>query len=975
MRKPLTLLFLFTCFSLIANAGKSGDPHIRTYIQNNREQVNYQRQQQLHQGKSWLQFSSKHKDWKVIFDERNSMPHRAYGSGITLPGSGDPASKALQFIKTELSSFNIATDQLQLLNARESEKYHYVDYFQTYQGIEVLNSRVTVRFTKDNRVVLFGADVFNDIQLNTSPALSSSIIASYATDGIAYQITGIKVNPLVKVLPVPSNNGYAYRLVYEVTVSCNNFEGYPARYYTQVDANNGEVLYRSNEICNSDDIVIVNATVADPNPWEPNVVRNLPDLKVTIDGTNYYTDATGTLLLDAVTLPATATINLEGKWSKVVSGNTSVAISNFPAGLVPGTNVVSFDTHADIEQRSAYYHTNVVHQFLKMHLPDFEGMDEPLITRVERTDGSCNAFYDGSSINFYQQGDGCYDLALAGDVVYHEYGHGIDMRFHDEYGNGLSNGAINEGYSDVWGLGITDNPILGLGFSDTDPEGYVRRYDINKKVYPQDIQGEVHADGEIIAGAWWDTRLNIGDKEVMFNLFAETLFGLADGPDGQEGTVYRDVLLDALTADDDDANLDNGTPHDIAILSAFALHGITLIGEIDLNHNEPLVTFSATPITIEATIGADYPIYLGEATLNYKLNTATTWQTTPMILVSGSSYKGEIPAQPQGSIVDYYFTVSDIYGSTALTQPAEVIQADPNLPYKLLVGFNQLIKEDFEIYFGDWIGSDASDDATTGAWTFDEPVATYIVEGDPNSIVQTNKDHTADNTFNFCAFTGNASAGSGAGTNDCDAGKNTLYGPKYDLTSYQNPAISYYRWYSNDMGANPGNDSWKVHITNGNGTWVPVEVTYTADHSWRGNAIRVKDYVPLTDKIQLRFVASDSIIAGADLEGGSLVEAAVDDVILWELGEPTIGIDEIENIDITAAPNPASDMVVVKWKGLTSPVTEVELLNTLGRSVFKTTVNGSSDQLNIPVNKLPAGVYTLRISSDKNTGSRKIVVQ
>ncbi|HUM48471.1 MAG TPA: T9SS type A sorting domain-containing protein, partial [Chitinophagales bacterium] len=291
------------------------------------------------------------------------------------------------------------------------------------------------------------------------------------------------------------------------------------------------------------------------------------------------------------------------------------------------------------------------------------------------------------------------------------------------------------------------------------------------------------------------------------------------------------------------------------------------------------------------------------------------------------------------------------------------------------VGFNQLIKEDFEIYFGDWIGLDASDDATTGAWTFDEPVATYIVEGDPNSMVQTNKDHTADNTFNFCAFTGNASAGSGAGTNDCDAGKNTLYGPKYDLTSYQNPAISYYRWYSNDMGANPGNDSWKVHITNGNGTWVPVEVTYTADHSWRGNAIRVKDYVPLTDKIQLRFVASDSIIAGADLEGGSLVEAAVDDVILWELGEPTIGIDEIENIDITVAPNPASDIVVVKWKGLASQLTEVELLNTLGRSVFKTTVNGSSDQLNIPVNKLPAGVYTLRITSDKNIGSRKIVVQ
>ncbi|MGB3074314.1 MAG: T9SS type A sorting domain-containing protein, partial [Chitinophagales bacterium] len=903
------------------------------------------------------------------------MPHRAYGSGITLSGSGDAASKAFQFIKTEMASFNINTDQLKLRSSHASPKYNYVDYYQTYQGIEVLNSRVTVRSTKDDRVVLIGADVFNDIQLNISPSLSADIISSYAIDGMGYEITGIAVNPDVKVLPIPVGDLYAYRLVYEVTVSCKNFEGYPARYYTQVDANNGEVLYRSNQICNFDDELIVNATVADPNPWEPNVIRGLPDLKVTIAGTDYYTDSTGTLLLGTIALPVNSTINLVGKWSTVVSGNTSVATTSFTNNLIAGLNLVSFDTHATIEKRSAYYHVNVVHNFLKFHLPEYEEMDETLITRVERTDGSCNAFYDGSSINFYQQGGGCYDLALAGDVVYHEYGHGIDMRFYDFYSNGLDNGAMNEGYSDVWGIGITDNPILGLGFSDTNPEGYVRRYDINKKVYPQDIQGEVHADGEIIAGCWYDTRLNIGNKDTMFNLFAETLFGLADGPQGQEGTVYRDVLLDALAADDNDGNLNNGTPHDLAILSAFALHGISLIGDLNLIHAEPLVTFSATPITIKATINTDFPIYLGDAFLHYKLNTATDYQTVPMTLLSGSNYEGLVPAQPQGSILDYYFTVTDIYGSVALTQPSKILQADPNLPYKLLIGYDQLIKEDFEIYFGDWIALDPSDDAATGAWTFDEPVGSFLVPGDPNSMVQTDKDHTDDNTFNFCAFTGNASAGSGAGTNDCDAGKNTLYGPKYDVTSYQNPAISYYRWYSNDQGANPGNDLWKVHITNGNGVWVPVELTYTADHQWRGNAFRIKDYVELTDKVQLRFVASDSIIAGADLEGGSLVEAAVDDVILWELGEPTIGIHELENIAITVAPNPVSDVVMLKWNAVTSGVTKVEMLNTLGRSVYQHTINGSVNQLSVPVDQFPAGIYTLHINSDKFTGSKKLVVQ
>src|SRR4029077_6406107 len=114
--------------------------------------------------------------------------------------------------------------------------------------------------------------------------------------------------------------------------------------------------------------------------------------------------------------------------------------------------------------------------------------------------------------------------------------------------------------------------------------------------------GEAHSDGEIICGAWYDTRLNLGGVDAMMNLFTEALNGLADGFDGSEGTVYRDVLLDALTADDDDGDLSNGTPHDLPILKAFALHGITLMGTITLNHSEPLTAAAAVPVTIQADI-------------------------------------------------------------------------------------------------------------------------------------------------------------------------------------------------------------------------------------------------------------------------------------------------------------------------------------------------------------------------------------
>ena len=52
--------------------------------------------------------------------------------------------------------------------------------------------------------------------------------------------------------------------------------------------------------------------------------------------------------------------------------------------------------------------------------------------------------------------------------------------------------------------------------------------------------------------------------------------------------------------------------------------------------------------------------------------------------------------------------------------------------------------------------------------------------------------------------------------------------------------------------------------------------------------LRVKDYVNLSSSVQLKFIASDSIRPGQNLDGGSLIEAAVDDLYLYEsLGSGT----------------------------------------------------------------------------------------
>ena len=124
----------------------------------------------------------------------------------------------------------------------------------------------------------------------------------------------------------------------------------------------------------------------------------------------------------------------------------------------------------------------------------------------------------------------------------------------------------------------------------------------------------------------------------------------------------------------------------------------------------------------------------------------------------------------------------------------------------------------------------------------------------------------------------------GMGANDVDAGHTTLYSPYFDMTSYINPAISCYRWYTNSpaSGANPNADWWQVLITDDGVNWKYVENNKSSEIDWRRYAFRVQDYVNLTSLVQLKFIASDSLRPGQNLDGGSLVEAAVDDLKVFE---------------------------------------------------------------------------------------------
>ncbi len=162
-----------------------------------------------------------------------------------------------------------------------------------------------------------------------------------------------------------------------------------------------------------------------------------------------------------------------------------------------------------------------------------------------------------------------------------------------------------------------------------------------------------------------------------------------------------------------------------------------------------------------------------------------------------------------------------------------------------------------------WVAGAPDDTATTGKWNRMDPIGTDA---------QPENDHTANGTI--CWVTDGRSDG-GLGTYDVDGGKTTLLTPVFDLTGAADAFVSYWRWYSNDTGATPNTDTFRVDVSNDGGqTWKNAETVGPSGpetHAgWFFHQFSLGSIVAPSAKVRVRFIAED---AGE----GSLVEAAVDD--------------------------------------------------------------------------------------------------
>ncbi|MEU4480357.1 M36 family metallopeptidase [Micromonospora sp. NPDC023966] len=306
------------------------------------------------------------------------------------------------------------------------------------------------------------------------------------------------------------------------------------------------------------------ATVFAPNPVQQLGDQSLTDAK----------DADQPALAGAyrsVTLT-----NLDG--SGTLTGKYVVVKSKTgtPARTVDGAYPAWHRDADQFEQVMGYHWVNTAQAYLQSL--GFGSTLRPVNQRqIElRIDqyGGDNSFFREDKANI-TLGKGGVDDGEDAEVIVHEYGHSVQDGQVPGFGTTLESGAIGEAFGDYlavavtsWATGVpTSTPEACV--ADWDSVSYtrtaphcLRRLD-GTKVYPADLVGEVHADGEIWSRALWDIRAALGDRRAT-TAIVEAQFAFT--PD----VTFRDAALATVAA----AQRLHGTQAATATRAAFVARGI-----------------------------------------------------------------------------------------------------------------------------------------------------------------------------------------------------------------------------------------------------------------------------------------------------------------------------------------------------------------------------------------------------------------
>ena len=230
----------------------------------------------------------------------------------------------------------------------------------------------------------------------------------------------------------------------------------------------------------------------------------------------------------------------------------------------------------------------------------------------------------------------------------------------------------------------------------------------------------------------------------------------------------------------------------------------------------------------------------------------------------------------------------------------------------------------------------------------------------------------------MCFVTGQSPSSSTAPDGPDLDGHTTLTSPVFNLSSYSDPRIGYWRWFFSRSGATgqPDDAAWLAVLISNNGgaSWTTVDTVRGMHNAWEEATIRVRNFVTPTSAVRVRFVADDGLAA--------VVEAAIDDVTLYE-GTSALDAPPHEDAQLRFAspwPNPSAGSVrfalrVPATRDLTVEV--VDLRGGLVRRLHHGPANGplelTWDGRDARGHAAAAGVYFAVARSGSETARARII--
>ncbi len=594
--------------------------------------------------------------WRALRDRETGVVLRLWGGSVAATGAvRDPAvaeRTAREFVAAHLPLLAPGSriDDLVLEVNRLDDRVRTVVLRQTWRGLRVVGGYVHVAFAND-RLFVAGSEALPHVdppprirQSRTGTASAAWTVPAEAwlrrdtgRAQIAARPTGERV-----VLPIVRGPGaIEFRIADVLDARAADGAG---RWDVYVDEG-GAPIARASRVRFATGTLRYD--VGERHPAGSRVARDATRASLTVDGAPATTADDGGFAWPGGA-PAIVAPSAAGPLVRVA--NTAGPDATAQLTAQPDQPLVwslAADELGDA-QLAAYVYGMIGKAHGRRMQPTLPWLDQQLSISVNLA-GACNAFSTGDSLHFYRAGAGCENTARLADVVLHEFGHSYHFQT-SIFPMASIDLALAEGVADFFAAHITGDPGVGRGFhGDDEPVRHLDRPG-HELVYPADVKASTHQTGRIIGGALWDLRqrllAQLGPDEgrrAIEQIFVGVLRRASDLPSS---------YVAALTADDDDGDLGNGTPHGCAIELAFGRHGLAGPG------------FRTTALRAEDAGGLDVAVAVdvpgGTACPPPRVTDMTlTWRAgggAPAELAmtaDGATWRGAIPPQPDGTVVAY----------------------------------------------------------------------------------------------------------------------------------------------------------------------------------------------------------------------------------------------------------------------------------------------------------------------------------